>query len=449
MRTSESAPLRGHRSLGIRREDKNAWERRAPLTPDAVSRLVAQGFNVRVQPAPRRVYPDAAYEAAGATLAEDVFAADVVVAVKEIPPELLRPGGTYVFFSHTIKGQWYNRPLLRRLVELGCTLVDYECITDDAGRRLVFFGRQAGQAGMLDTLWTLGRRLAALGRPSPFATLQPAHAYDGLAAAQAALGAVGETIRREGVGPGLAPFVCGITGYGNVSQGAQDVFAALPVEHVAPGELAALTARRDPPADRVFQVVFREEDLVEATEPARRAASFDLQDYYRHPEGYRSTFERHVPHLTVLVNGIYWTERYPRLLTRDLLRQLLGGPQPPRLLVVGDVSCDIRGSVEATLKATDPDAPTFVYDPTSDTAQDGFAGPGLAVMAVDNLPCELPRDASECFSAALLPFVPDLLRADFGRDTAALDLPGPLRRALVLHRGRFTPEFAYMMEFVE
>jgi len=436
-------------TLGIRLEDKNRWERRAPLTPDAVRRLAEDGIRVLVQPSPNRVFPDAAYESGGAALTPDVFGADVVLAVKEIPKDLLRPGGTYVFFSHTIKGQPYNRPLLKRLVELGCTLLDYECITDDAGRRLVFFGRQAGQAGMIDTLWSLGQRLAALGQPSPFATLRPAHAYESLAAAEEALAAVGETIRREGVGAGLEPLVCGFTGYGNVSQGAQQVYARLPVEELAPADLPKLTTRRPAPADRVFQVVFREEHLVEAVDPAHRAAPFDLNDYFERPEGYRSIFERHAPHLTLLMNGIYWTERYPRLLTRDLLHQMYGAAHPPRLVVVGDVSCDIRGSVEATVKATAPDRPVFVYDPTTDTARDGFEGPGLAVMAVDNLPCELPRDASEFFSGQLLPFVPAIVRADWSRDLDALDLPGPVRRALVLHRGRFTPEYAYMMDFVE
>jgi alpha-aminoadipic semialdehyde synthase len=436
-------------TLGIRLEDKNRWERRAPLTPAAVRQLTQDGLRVVVQPSPQRVFPDDAYARAGAALAPDVFGADVVLAVKEVPKELLRPGGTYLFFSHTIKGQWYNRPLLKRLVELGCSLVDYECITDEAGRRLVFFGRQAGQAGLIDTLWTLGQRLAALGRPSPFATLRPAHTYKSLAAAEAAVAAVGETIRREGVGAGLAPLVCGFAGYGNVSQGAQEVYARLPVEDVAPEDLPALTARRPAPADHVFRVVFREEHLVEAVDPARRAGAFDLSDYFERPAGYRSIFERHAPHLTILLNGIYWTESYPRLLTRDLLRRMFGGPHAPKLLVVGDVSCDIRGSVEATVKATEPDEPVFVYDPETDTARDGFEGPGLAVMAVDNLPCELPRDASEFFSDALLPFVPAIVRADWSRDLDHLDLPAAVRRALVLHRGRFTPEYAYMMDFVE
>ena len=149
--------------LGIRREDKNEWERRAPLAPDAVSRLVAQGVEVLVEPSPRRIFTDLEYARAGARIAPDLSACTLVLGVKEIPPARFRPGGAYCFFSHTIKGQPYNMGMLARLRELGCTLLDYELVKDDQGRRLIFFGRHAGLAGMLDSLWALGRRLAEEG----------------------------------------------------------------------------------------------------------------------------------------------------------------------------------------------------------------------------------------------------------------------------------------------
>lgn len=436
-------------TIGVRREDKNAWERRAPLSPEAVRALTGGGLRVLVESSTNRVFEDPEYAAAGATLVDDVFGADVVLAVKEIPTELLRPGGTYAYFSHTIKGQPYNLEMLRRLVELGCNLVDYECITDDDGRRLVFFGRHAGLAGMLDTLWTLGRRLVALGRTSPFGVLEPAHRYDSLARAEAAVAAVGDHIRREGVGAGLAPLTCGFTGYGNVSQGAQHIWDLLPSETITPADLPALAADREAPHDRVFKVVFREEDLVEAIDQARRLGPFDLRDYYDHPERYRSVFARYAPHLTLVLNGVYWTEDYPRLLPRDVLQQMFAGTSVPKLLVIGDVSCDIGGSVEATVKATHPDAPVYVYDPLDGGVRDGFDGPGVAVMAVDNLPCELPREATETFSAALAPFAAALAEADFTKNLNDLGLPAPVRRALLLHRGRFTPEFEYMQAFLD
>jgi saccharopine dehydrogenase (NAD+, L-lysine-forming) len=193
----------------------------------------------------------------------------------------------------------------------------------------------------------------------------------------------------------------------------------------------------------VFKVVFHEEHLVERTD----GATFALQDYYDNPADYRSIFGHYAPHLSMILNGIYWTKDYPRLLPRSLLSQLLA-KDAQRLLVIGDVSCDIGGSVQATVKATEPDEPVFIYDPARGSHRNGFAGSGVAVMAVDNLPCELPKEATEHFSAALLPFVSRLARTDFSRETDDLNLPAPLRRALILHRGRFTPEFEYMQAFL-
>ena len=219
----------------------------------------------------------------------------------------------------------------------------------------------------------------------------------------------------------------------------------LPVEEIPPSVLARLTADANPPRNRLFKVVFHEEHLVV---PREQGAAFDLQEYYQHPERFRSVFKDHLQHLSALINGIYWTEAYPRLVTRQWLRQASanGGP---RLLVIGDISCDIGGAIEFTVKATPPDVPAFTYDPTRDAFSDGVEGPGVPVMAVDNLPCELPREASMAFSEALLPLVPAMARTDFTAPTAALDLPAPIRRALILHAGDFTPSYEFMRDFLE
>jgi len=175
---------------------------------------------------------------------------------------------------------------------------------------------------------------------------------------------------------------------------------------------------------------------------------FDLKEYCARPDLYRSRFEDHLPCLTVLVNCIYWDARYPRLVTRNWLKQAFSGDKRPRLAVVGDISCDIEGSVEATLKATEPGEPFYVYDPRTGTARDGIEGNGLVMMTVDNLPCELPFDASREFGNALLPFIPALAATDLDRPLDQLDLPGPIRRALVLHRGRLTPEYQYIEKYL-
>jgi saccharopine dehydrogenase (NAD+, L-lysine-forming) len=415
--------------LGIRREDK-AGERRVPLTPAEVDRLTsAHGVDAVVQPAPRRVFDDEDYRGAGATLDERLDDCGVIMGVKEIPINQLQSGKAYVFFSHTIKGQPYNMPLLRRLMELGCTLIDYERIVDDEGRRLVFFGRHAGLAGMIDTLWTLGRRgVDGLG------TVRQARDYASLAQARGDLEALGREIAREGTGLDH-PLVVGLSGYGNVSAGAQEILDLLEPAEITPDQLLA----GELPDAALIKVVFHEHHMVAPLEGA-----FDLDDYYARPEGYRPLFGRYLPHLDALVNCIYWEERYPRLVTLEQLRELYAQGDAPRLGVIGDISCDIGGSVEATVKATTQDRPVFVYDPLKASATDGLLGRGVAIMAVGNLPAELPREASESFSAALSPFIPGLLAADFTGAFSTCALPAPLRRAVIVHRGELTEDYAYL-----
>ncbi len=423
--------------LGIRREDKNRWERRVPIVPADLAKLVAEhGIQFAVQPSERRIFPDEDYERAGAEVTENVGICPVVFGVKEMPVSFFQKERTYIFFSHTIKGQPQNMPMLKRILELGCDLIDYEKVTDDQGRRLIFFGRHAGLAGMIDSLWGLGQRLKeARGLVTPLTRLQPAHAYRDLAEAKAAVAQVGASLREQGIPEPLRPLVIGLAGYGHVSQGAQEILNALGVVEASPEELLAGL----PPApDKVFQVVFREEHMVEP----KGGHTFELQDYYDHPEKYEGVFSRYLDKLTVLVNCIYWDERYPRLLTKKQARDL-AGPEA-KLLFVGDISCDIEGGIEITVQPTTPDDPVFVYDPTSGEARSGFSGPGLAVLAVDNLPAELPKEASEAFSHALTPFVPAIAEADMRRPLDQTGLPPEFLRAVIVHRGQLTPAFKYL-----
>ncbi|MCA9785404.1 MAG: hypothetical protein KC488_02530, partial [Candidatus Cloacimonetes bacterium] len=171
--------------------------------------------------------------------------------------------------------------------------------------------------------------------------------------------------------------------------------------------------------------------------------------YWSNPEEYESNMDRILPHLQLLVNGILWNAKYPRLVSRDLLArqwQESAGVQRPR--VIADISIDIEGSIECSVKATHSDEPCYTYHPETRTVRDGIHRTGVVIMAVDNLPCELPRDSSETFSAALAPLVPYLTRADFSRPFEELDLPAPLRRAVILHHGRFTPDYHYMSRFI-
>ncbi len=421
--------------IGIRREDKSKWEARVPLTPEDVRRLAAQGVHFQVQRSPIRVFADEAYAAAGAELVDGLDACPIVMGVKEIPPEKIQPEKAYVYFSHTIKAQPANMPALRRLVELGCTLIDYERITDEQGRRLVFFGRYAGLAGMIDTLWTLGRRLEHEGIANPFSQVRPAHAYDDLAHFERAFSAVADAIRAGGLPEPLRPLVCGFAGYGQVSQGAQHIFDLLPVEEVAPEALGQLA----PAADRCYKVVFREEHMVRRRDGSQ---PFDLQEYYQHPERYEADFFRYVPALTLLVNCIYWEPKYPRMITRAQFDELYAGQ--PRLRVIGDITCDIDGSLACTTRATEPGNPVYVYDPKTGETHDGVVGNGPVVLAVDFLPCELAADASRHFSRTLAPFVPALDRATLDGPLDQSGLPAELQRATIVWRGSLTEPYRYL-----
>ncbi len=423
--------------VGIRKEDKSRWERRAPLIPSHVEELTGRGIGFIVEPSPIRVFPDEEYKRAGAILSQDLSPADVILGVKEIPPAKLLPEKVYMFFSHTIKGQPYNMPMLRRLMELKDTLIDYERIVDDKGRRLIFFGTFAGYAGAIDTLWALGKRLEEEGWKTPFSRIKQAYQYSSLQEAREEICSVGEEIRREGLPRELLPLVVGFAGYGNVSRGGQEIIDLLPTREVNPEDLGHLK----PDPHTVYKVVFKEWHMVEPTE-----GDFDLQHYYTHPEKYRGVFSRYLPHLTVLINAIYWDARYPRLVTVEDLKKLYR--EGARLRVIGDISCDIKGAIEATVKCTDPGSPVYLYDVEEDAVKEKFTGRGPLILAVDILPAELPREASQHFSQVLKGFIPEVVSADYTVPFEKLKLPPELKRAVIVYRGNLTPDYEYLKKFL-
>jgi len=418
--------------IGIRREDKNHWERRVPLTPADLAELQRQGLEFRVQPSANRIFSDIAYQDVGVKLAEDLGACDLVMAVKEIPKHLLQRDKLYMYFSHVIKGQRYNMPMLQQLLDLGCSLIDYERIVGEDGKRLLFFSIHAGYAGAIDTLWTLGHRLAARGIPTPLAEIKRTFEYSTFEGAKAHLKVVGEQLNPE-----RHALTIGVAGYGNVAAGVAEVLECLPIEWVAPRDLVA-----GKPATMPIRVVeFREEHM------ARRkdGSDFDLQDYYDHPELYEARFEEYLPHLDVLLNTIYWEPRYPRLVTRAWI----AANRDPKLQVIGDISCDYEGAIEITLHATMPDKPSFTFNPETGAVVEDVIGPSPAVMAVDNLPCELSRESSQHFGKVLRDLVPALAKCDWSASFDKLDLPAELKGAVIVHRGELTPDYRYLEEFLK
>jgi len=430
--------------IGIRHEDKYVMERRAPLTPRHVERLIrGKQLDIVVQTSAKRIFTDEEYRQAGARIADNLGECSVILGVKEMPESFFEPDKTYVFFSHVIKGQAYNMPMLKRMMEMGCNLIDYEKIVDEQGRRLIFFGRYAGLAGMINSLWSLGLRLKEYGFDTPFLKITQAHHYASLDEAKKIISEVGQEIAEKGLPAELRPFTVGFTGYGNVSQGAQEILGLLPVKEISPDKLTDLSQRDYLPDNLIYKVVFKEEHL----SAHKDGRSFDLHDYYAHPENYQSVFEQYIPHLSVLMNCMYWDARYPRIVTKDYLEKAFSEGRP-KLTVIGDVTCDPDGSIEITHKGTEIEDPIFVYNPFTREPMMGHKGEGMLVMAVDILPSELPRDSSNGFADALINFIKPIADCDFSEAFEDLDLPRAIKKALILHNGALTNDFKYLETYL-
>ncbi|VAI61786.1 unnamed protein product [Triticum turgidum subsp. durum] len=323
------------------------------------------------------------------------------------------------------------------------SLFDYELIVDDDGKRMLAFGKFAGRAGLIDFLHGLGQRYLSLGYSTPFLSLGQSHMYPSLAAAKAAVIAIGEEIATYGLPSGICPIVFAFTGSGNVSQGAQEIFKLLPHTFVDAEKLPELSAGKSLPPHhqstrRAFQLygcVVTSKDMVAPKDPNR---CFDKADYYAHPEYYRPVFhERIAPYASAIVNCMYWERRFPRLLSIDQLQQLMKNGCP--LVGISDITCDIGGSIEFVNKSTSIERPFFRYDTSTNLYHDDMEGDGVICLAVDILPTEFSREASQHFGDILSRFVTSLASAK-----GLLELPSHLRRACIAYAGKLTPLYEYI-----
>ena len=431
--------------IGLRKEEK-AFEARVPLIPEHVKLLRDQHhIDFLVEPNKQRAFSESEYEEAGATILPlKGSGSQVIFGIKEMPIGFFERDVVYVFFSHTIKGQKYNMPMLQSILDAGATLVDYERVVDEKGRRLIFFGNWAGMAGISDTFHVLGERLEFEGiTPNPFARMKSTLELNSLDAVKDEFKSLGKRISEQGLPEELTPFVVGFAGYGNVSRGAQDIFDILPHKVVEPENLPNL----EPKENVLYKCVFKEEHMVE---PKDSSTSFDLQEYYKTgKKNYRGVFESHVQYLSVLMNCIYWSEKYPRLLSKEFIREHWN-EEKRKLRVVGDISCDVGGAIEFTIKCTTPGDPAFTYIVSKDRAESGVKGEGPVVMAVDNLPCELPRESSTSFSKTLVGFIPAFAIADFTVSSfEELKLPREIKDAVIVYRGELTKNYVYIREYLE
>ncbi|GAB4409005.1 MAG: NAD(P)-dependent oxidoreductase [Bacteroidia bacterium] len=444
-------------TIGIRREDLDKkGEQRVAIVPDALKRLHEWSFLVQPGQHPitgenKRAFPDARYAEVGAIVSEDLSTAHVIFGLKEIDPTSLAFGKTYLFFSHTHKGQLKNRPILRALTEHKATLIDYELIADERNRRIVTaFTYYAGYAGMIDTLWALGRRLSLAGQANPYARILQAIDYGDLEQAKDALRNLGHLIRTEGTPADMPPLITCFLGTGKTSSGAREMYSLLPVQDVTIEDLPQIYASGA--RDRVYQLVLDVPQMyrLRADSPYQGtlldSAAF-YERYLQEPTHFESDLEQVFPYCTLLMNCVLWSPKYPRLLTRQDCNTWYARHQT--LQVIGDISCDPDGAIQFS-QETWIDNPVFVYHPASDTSTLGFEGAGIAVMAVTNLPCEFAADASAQFCDDIKPLLPAILDADYSAASPeAAGLPEPVRRATILWRGRFTPPFAYMQAFLE
>ncbi|KAI8900382.1 Saccharopine dehydrogenase-domain-containing protein [Globomyces pollinis-pini] len=396
-------------SIGIRQEAKNRWERRVPLVPDQVERLVKElGATVFIQPSTKRVIPDEKYTAVGAILENDLSKADIILGVKEVPiPDLIK-GKTYMYFSHTHKGQHYNMPMLKSVLDKDIRLIDYELLKDKDGRRLVQFSKFAGYAGMIDGLHALGHRLLALGHGNPFLAIGMSYMYRCVADARLDVTRTGQVIMDDGLPKSLGPMIFVIVGDGNVSRGALHVFKCLPHQWVRPEELEALSKSKDFDNHKVYLCQVTAKDFI-----VDKNGNYDESDYFTKPEKYSSVFHKKIaPYARLILNGIFWTKQYPRLMTIEQSKQL-AMEKKLNLLTLADVSCDINGSFEFMGQSSTIDDPFFMYDPIKNETHSNLEGNGIQIMSIDNLPTEMPLEASEFFSESLYPVVAEMVKGNF------------------------------------
>lgn len=341
---------------------------------------------------------------------------------------------------------------LDTVLEKNIRLIDYECVVSPdspaslstRAERLLHFGVPCGNAGMINSLRGLGVQLLNRGYHTPFLHVPAAHMLKDKSSALNVVHRAGDEIRKYGLPQGLSPLRFVFNGDGHVSQGAQEVFKQLPHMMVAPEELATVTADS---STLIGCVVTEEHTLRNAS---TTAPTFSTTDFLTRPSDYRSVYnEDIVPHANVIINAIYWDPRFPRLLTKDDLKHSsttdnnhLG------LLVVGDLSCDIEGGIEFSMRTTNMHNPFYLYSPRDsvihDSLMDGGAD-GIMMMGIDNLPAEMPEESSNSFGRALLKYVNTMATSDIDEPIASdTKLAVEIKRACIADGGKLTDTYQYI-----
>ncbi|SHG05019.1 Alanine dehydrogenase [Arenibacter palladensis] len=396
--------------FGIIRERKNPPDRRVVLTPDACTKILDKfpEAEIVVEPSPIRVFSDLEYGEKGFPVKSEMEKCDVLIGVKEVPIADLIPNKKYFFFSHTIKKQPYNRNLLRAILEKNIELYDHEVITGTKGQRLVAFGRYAGIVGAYNGLRAYGLKFGLFQLPKA----------ETLADQQALI----SELRRVKL-PNIKIL---LTGRGRVGNGAKEMLDAMEIKKVGVTDYLNKTFE---------EPVYCQIDASEYNK-RKDGVRGNKADFFAHPEEYKSNFFRFAKVTDFYIAGHFYGDGAPYLFTREDAKH----PQF-NLKVVADVSCDIDGPVASTIRPSTIADPIYGYDPLTETEVDFKDPHAIAVMAVDNLPCELPRDASIGFGDAFVKYV---IPAFFNGDA-----DGVLERARMTKNGKLTKRFAYLQDYVD
>ena len=359
--------------VGIIREGKINVDTRVPLTPKQCRYLldIYPNLQIFVQPSQERCFSDEEYQSQGIPIRENMKECELLLGVKEVPIRKLLPGKTYLFFSHTIKKQPYNRELLRSILQQKIRLIDYECLHDERGKRVIAFGRWAGIVGGHNAILTWGRREGKF-------NLKPMHECHDWAEAQTYYQNLP-----------LANIKLVVTGEGRVASGASEVLDLMKIKRISQREF--LEQNFDEPV--YTQLAVKDMYRFEGK------SSFDESHYYQHPEQYVSNFAPYTHTANIMLNGIYWDKRIPAFFSKEDMKR-----KDFTIRVIADVTCDIApdSSIPSTIRATSIANPIYGYDPLLSQETEPFQNHCIDVMAVDNLPNELPRDASFDFGNQLI-----------------------------------------------
>ncbi|MEL6250493.1 MAG: hypothetical protein AAFR87_00675 [Bacteroidota bacterium] len=441
-------------SIGIRREDlSKKGEERVAISPSLLQKISQKGNICLVQSAVhpktgerKRRFKDQAFKEAGASIQEDLSDADFIFGLKEIEIDQLLEEKTYFIFSHTHKGQIKNRPMLQALVDKKCSLVDYELITHLNGPRvLTAFTYFAGYAGMADSLWTLDKRSDYL----PPNQLKQSVDYEDMGELYETLDDLASQIEKEGTNDSRPPLIIAFLGNGKTSTGAQEIIDRLPSKEISLAELQ--DSFENGSRKYVYKLVLDIPDMyrLKASHQSLhgKLSQKDLFHLYlQQPELFESNMDQVYPYCSMWMNCIIWSNKYPRLISREQAKDWYRQSQV--LEVIGDITCDPEGAIQFSAE-TWIDEPVFIYNPLTNESNRGFDGTGFAVMAVTNLPCEFPADASTQFSENFEPLVEPLLKANFHvAEFEQANLPPEIANACILWKGKFTPKYAYMQEYL-